>query len=315
MMLEDVIVCEISGKRPGTSSKRKSERMAFACDHVVVSNDCEGYETDWPIVEVPEEYRSWYMERVKNSDSAWYAPMNRSYALKYAREHGYRYCVQIDDNIEWIGVLYQVKDFDGLVRRYDNQMRTGNANGLENSMVSFMRTVAECTDAGIVGMNVGGSASPSHTFLSENYCYSFFLVDVDRVPDTWHGDFEDDIEFRLRMADMGVPMVKVCPFYYGKTAQRASNDTTGCRKAYVQAGAHRGDNMRRLHGDVYSSGMSDQGNKAGRKRDGEKRFKHRLKPFKVGVMVRDRDRIDDEFASILNRFAKAPKEIVSVRET
>jgi hypothetical protein len=66
---------------------------------VIISNNADGYVTDIPIVMVPDGYRQWYVANHKNSENAWYAPMNRSYAIKYAREKGYRYLVQMDDNI------------------------------------------------------------------------------------------------------------------------------------------------------------------------------------------------------------------------
>ena len=62
------------------------------------------YETDWEIVNVPEEFEEWYKKEVKSSENAWYAPMNRTYAIKYAKEHGYKYLIQLDDNILQIGI-------------------------------------------------------------------------------------------------------------------------------------------------------------------------------------------------------------------
>ena len=63
---------------------------------MIISNNSEGYTSTWPIVNVPDDYKQWYVENIKNSENAWYAPMNRSYAIKYAREKGYDYLVQLD---------------------------------------------------------------------------------------------------------------------------------------------------------------------------------------------------------------------------
>lgn len=75
MSRPDVLVVEISGKRPGTSKQRPTERYDISYDHMIISNNSEGYESDWDIVNVPEDYVEWYKANVKSSDSAWYAPI------------------------------------------------------------------------------------------------------------------------------------------------------------------------------------------------------------------------------------------------
>lgn len=82
MMMNDVLVVIISGKRPGGKKERPTEKLSTELDRVIISNNADGYITDIPIVMVPDDYRAWYIENHKNSDNAWYAPMNRSYAIK-----------------------------------------------------------------------------------------------------------------------------------------------------------------------------------------------------------------------------------------
>lgn len=129
MSRPDVLVVEISGKRPGTSKQRPTEKFEISYDHLIISNNSEGYETDWDIVNVPEDYVEWYKANIKSSDSAWYAPMNRSYAIKYAREHGYKYLIQADDNIVYLELSYMQKLDSGITKRYRKQDRTGMFDG------------------------------------------------------------------------------------------------------------------------------------------------------------------------------------------
>lgn len=82
---KDVLIAEISGKRAGGVKQRPTESFDYDFDKVIISNNSDGYETDWNIVNVPEDYVNWYKTNVKSSESAWYAPMNRSYAIKYVK--------------------------------------------------------------------------------------------------------------------------------------------------------------------------------------------------------------------------------------
>ena len=66
---------------------------------------------------MPQDYVEWYKANVKSSDNAWYAPMNRSYAIKYAREKGYDYLIQLDDNIVKLEIAYIVERGD-IRKRY-----------------------------------------------------------------------------------------------------------------------------------------------------------------------------------------------------
>lgn len=300
-MSSEVLIAEISGKRPGTSKERPTEKFTFDWDKVIISNNSEGYETKWPIVDVPKDYRDWYKEHAKMSDSAYYAPMNRSYAIKYAREHGYKYLVQLDDNIISFNIRYKIDD-----RSYTTLVSTPHIDELPQDMLKYFAKVLDNTNAGIVGMTLAGASIPGSEWLSERYVYSAFMLKLDTIPDYYQGDFEDDIEFRLKLKQMQVPSVMVCPFQYIKTAQGDNKDLTGNRMAYKDAGLKRGEHMSKLYGDVYSRGWSSRGSGIKRK-DGVKKFRHKIKPFKVGVRVQNLDLLKQEMLDIFAKYA-TPRE-------
>lgn len=307
-----ILVCEISGKRPGDVKSRPTEGYTVSYDKVIISNNSEGYETDWPIVNVPEDYGEWYKANVKTSENAWYAPMNRSYAIKYARENGYDYLVQLDDNIILLEIAYMLFDDDGIARRY----RSKNEPDMMDAYIRMLANVLDNTNAAMVGCGLAGTSIPDKAFLRERYCYSLFMLNLQTCPDLFHGDFEDDIEYRLKLAEMGLPSVMVCPLRYGKVGQRSAKDETGNRAAYTSAGVKRGENMRKLHGDVYSCGYAKKTASTVAKRVDGKVFKHKIKPVKLGVLVKDYDAMARTMAEILEQYAVPPvdKAIFKVRK-
>lgn len=309
-MNSDILVCEISGKRPGTAKQRKTERFHVSYPHCIISNDSTGYESNWEIVNVPEEYAEWYKSTVKNSDSAWYAPMNRSYAIKYAREHGYKYLVQLDDNINFLELAYQDKMENGIIRRY----RVHETQNMLDDFVDILVTILRNTNAGMAGCNLSACSNPDMTFMAERYVYSFFALNLEICPPIFHGDFEDDIEYRLKCWQMGIPSVQVACCRYSKTGQAKNKDLTGCRKAYAAAGVKRGEHMRKLYGDKYKCGLRSRGqNITAKDEPGEQWFKHILKPFKVGILVHDRKAIDDKIAATFKKYAKPNPDKVLVK--
>lgn len=296
-MISEVLIAEISGKRPGTVKDRPTEKFAFDWDKVIISNNSDGYETNWPIIDVPDDYQNWYKQHAKMSDSAYYAPMNRSYAIKYAREHGYKYLVQLDDNIISFNIRYAIGD-----RSYTTLVSTPHIEELPQDMFRYFKKVLENTNAGIVGMTLAGASMPGSEWLSERYVYSAFMLKLDAIPDYYQGDFEDDIEFRLKLRQMQVPSLMVCPFQYIKTAQSDNKDLTGNRMAYKDAGLKRGEHMSKLYGDIYSRGWSSRGSGIKRK-EGVKKFRHKIKPFKVGVRVQNLNLLKQDMLDIFAKYA------------
>lgn len=233
-MNKEILVVEISGKRPGTKKQRPTESYEIKYDKVIISNNSEGYETEWQIVNVPDNYKEWYIKNWKQSENAWYAPMNRSYAIQYAKERGYKYLIQLDDNIKslCIKACYKGK------KLYIRQNKT-----MINDFIEMLVEILKNTNAGMCGCNIISMSVPNAQFLSERYCYSFFALKLDVCPEIFQGDFEDDIEYRLKLAQMKIPCIQCVPLYYGKTGQNNNKDLSGCREEYKKQGVKR----RRTH--------------------------------------------------------------------
>lgn len=296
-MRSDVLVCEISGKRPGDKNARPTEKFFLEHDHVMITNNHDGYVTEWPVVEVPDDFREMYIENYKMSKSAWYAPMNRSYAIKYARGKGYKYCVQLDDNIRMLQLAYIVKgDVRGIYREY-------SSTNMMDDFIEMLACVLDNTNAAMAGMSLAGCAPPGYTFLREAYVYSFFALKLDICPDFFHGDFEDDIEYRIRCGKMGYPAISVCPMSYSKIGQRSSKDESGCRAAYTEVGVDRGKHMSMLNGDIYSHGLTNRPSGTRASIQKEVAFRHNLAPWKIGVLCSNRKAIDDKMGEILRKYA------------
>lgn len=299
-----ILIAEISGKRPGDRMQRPTEKFNFDFDKVIISNNSEGYKTDWDIVNVPESYEKWYKDHCKMSDLAYYAPMNRSYAIKYAREHGYDYLVQLDDNIMTFNIKYIIRQDDGTVIDYSTLAKTPHKEELPNDMFRYMSLILENTNVGMVGMAPDAGSLPMDDWLNERYVYSAFMLDLSRVPAYFQGDFEDDIEYRLKLKQIQVPSLEIVPFHYSKTSQDRYNgkeDSTGNREAYIKAGLKRGEHMSKLYGDMYERGYSDRG--SGVKRTGKVKFRHKVKRFKVGVRCKNIDSLKHEMTLMFQKYA------------
>lgn len=283
--------------------QRPTEKFNFDFDKVIISNNSEGYKTDWDIVNVPESYEKWYKDHCKMSDLAYFAPMNRSYAIKYAREHGYDYLVQLDDNILTFDIKYMYKLDDGTQVSYSTIAKTPHKEELPNDMFKYMVDVLQNTNVGMVGMTPDAASVPQDDWLRERYVYSAFMLDLSRVPAYFQGDFEDDIEYRLKLKQIQVPSLEIVPFHYSKTAQDKHNgkeDSSGNREAYIKAGLKRGEHMSKLYGDMYERGYSDRG--SGTKRTGKVKFRHKVKSFKVGVRCKNIDRLREQMLKIFEKY-------------
>lgn len=316
-MAEKILVCEISGKRPGSVKERPTENIKTTFDHLIVTNNCDNYQTDWDIVKVPDGYQKWYADNIKNSENMWYAQMNRSYAIRYAKEHGYRYCIQLDDNINMFGVAYISRIFKDenleITKKFARYktLSTGGGQWFDD-MAKLLVSVLQHTNAGMAGTNLCSAAAPSDDFINERYVYSFLCIDVERVPEVFHGDFEDDIEFRLKLAQMGIPVVQCCFLFYSKFGAIQKNDKTGCRAEYDRIGLGRGAHMRKMYGDVYKCGMSNIARSVGGKKLEKKMFRHRIKGFKLGVMVKRKWELEEAVKNLLSRYAVEKKSSLDI---
>jgi len=301
-----VFVAEISGKRPGGIDKRPTERFNVLYDKAIVTNDCNGYKTEWPIISVPDDYRKWYKENFALSDKAWLAPMNRSYAIKVAKDRGYRYLVQLDDNINQLRIAYRTESGYKPSGKVQQTFKHVEKNGtIINDMINMLIEILRHTNCGMAGMSMCGASRPGAQYISENYCYSFFALDLQRVPETFQGGYEDDIEYRLKLAQMGIPCGQAQFMQYGKTSQGKNKDLSGCRKDYADAGISRGAHMRKLYGDVYKAGLRSRGNSLGAKDDTEfKYFHHKLSRVKLGILVRDRAGLDEKAGALLQKYSE-----------
>lgn len=297
---KDVLVAIISGKRPGSSKERPTENFDIKFKEVIVSNNSEGYETDLEIINIPKDFENWYKENVKTNDKSFYAPMNRTYAMKYAKMNGYRYLVQLDDNIQSLEIAYINGE-----KAYRTTQNNPHKEEMMQRTLEFMKVVLEETNAGIVGVNLNEASVPSNEFIRERFVYSLFMMDLERVPDLYHGDFEDDIEFRYKMKQNHVPMLKINPIRYSKISQ-GDKDTTGNRAAYNDAGVERGDTVAKIYGELFARGTSTRG--SGTRRTGKEKFRHKMKPFKVGAMVNDWERVKQEFREMAGYFAETKEE-------
>lgn len=310
-MSKDVLIAEISGKRPGTSKQRPTEKYETHFDKVIISNNSEGYETDWDIINVPDDYKEWYIANIKSSENAWYAPMNRSYAIKYAREHGYKYLVQLDDNIIRLEIA-TYKESEGIAKRY----RKVNKPGMLDDFIEMFCLVLENTNAAMVGCQLSGIGTPDNAFLRERYVYSIFALDLSCCPDVFQGDFEDDVEYRLKLSQMGLPVVQISPLRYSKVGQARNKDLTGCRAEYARVGLMRGEHMSKLYNPLYTCELRRRRNTVNAKcvDDDPVNFKHHLQPFKVGVIVYDIEPIKTKLKEMFAKYSEDDKDKVIIKE-
>ena len=181
-MRDDILVVEISGKRAGDKSARPTEKFDIQYPHLIISNNSEGYISDWEIVNVPDDYKDWYVENMKCSENAWYAPMNRSYAIKYAKEHGYKYLVQLDDNIVTLAIGYKAKQ-GGIVKCYQVSSRD-----LINDFIDTMATVLDYSDAAQVGLRLNGTMPDSH-LLAERRTMTTISINSDCIKMRGHAGY------------------------------------------------------------------------------------------------------------------------------
>lgn len=176
------------------------------------------------------------------------------------------------------------------------------------------KTVLQNTNAAMVGCQLAGTAIPENTLWREGYCYSFFMLDLKRCPDVFHGDFEDDIEYRLKCAQIGRPVIQLPWMMYSKTGQGKNTDLSGCRAEYAKQGLKRGAHMSMLYGDVYSCRMTHKRHTTVAKTENDALyFKHIIKPVKVGVVIKDAEAIRNEARRLFAKYRKPQPDKVVIK--
>lgn len=297
----DVLVAIVSGKRPGTFKERPTEQYIIKkYNEVIISNNSEGYVTELPIINVPDDYRQQYYQ--DNMKISYEVPLSRSYALKYAKEQGYKYLVQLDDNILNFSFKILKKNKIGSSVKQINVPRA-NKFILED-IIDYMLDVINNTNAGIVGINIAGCAHGEETFLREGYVYSCIIMRTDLPIKYYHSGFEEDIEIRYKLKEANIPMLMIPWIRYAKTSQHATQDTTGNRISYVKAGVKRGEIMRKLYPQFFTCGLSTKSPGKGKNLNKEHKlfYAHRLKTFKIGFIINNKDYLIKRFKELIQKY-------------
>jgi hypothetical protein len=167
----------------------------------------------------------------------------------------------------------------------------------------------------MVGCSLTGTSPPDDTLWREGYVYSFFMLDLERCPDVFHGDFEDDIEYRLKCAQMGLPVIQLPWLAYSKTGQGKNSDLSGCRAEYAKQGLKRGQHMVALYGDVYSCKMTHKRHQTRAVYENDALyFKHKMKPTRVGVTVKDAEAIRSHARLIFKKYREVQPDKAVVKK-
>lgn len=95
------------------------------------------------------------------------------------------------------------------------------------------------------------------------------------------------------MEVVNVPITEIKPY---------DNNPRDNSKGIEQVAKSISEHMSILHGDVYSCGYTGKTKSVKAKKSGAN-FKHKIKPFKLGVFVKDRAAIDRKMQEILTRNA------------
>ena len=184
-----------------------------------------------------------------------------------------------------------------------------------NDFLDMLVLVLKNTNAVMTGCNLMGTTMPDESFLRERYCYSLFALDLKNCTSVFHGDFEDDIEYRLKCRQIGKPVVQVVPLRYGKTGQKSNKDLSGCRAEYAKQGLKRGAHMSVLYSSDYSARMTKKAHSTNAIADAEAiNFKHDLKTWKIGVIVYDMQPIKDKMLVMMKKYNKHHSDAVITKE-
>lgn len=207
------------------------------------------------IVVAPDEWANEYMmkHRTFKIDGFNGAVPNREMCNIHAREHGKKYAFQLDDNIINLFIDHRgIKKSD--VETYADI----------NEWLSIMVNIAESTNIGLLGLELGATPARDKRIVRNGYAYSFFLENV-QADIHWLGPFDDDVTHNLDFNhSMHYTNAVLTAFGYGKE----SKSNTGMRKAYDKFEAERPMGVANLYPDHVKVGVKPKANGTG------KRFYH-----------------------------------------
>lgn len=298
----DTLVAIISGNRP--DPKRRTTERKFTIDGnkwIICSNNSKGYETDLKIESVTDEFREYYEKNHALSKFGMMVGLNRSYAMKYARDNGYRYLVELDDNITLMELKYTMSN-GVLVEKFYPDI---------TPVMNVLTDVLRYTNAGLSGLNMMATPPEASTkILDERYVYSIMCVDLEKA-NYFFGDVEEDIHMRLQLAQRKIPTIQIIPIRYQKQGQFATGDTSGNRTEYNEMLTERGAILARMYGDKYERGKSNKVrnvvplDRGGRVRDIEF-YKHKLKQFKVGLKTTNNEKLKEAISTAFDELLTQP---------
>jgi hypothetical protein len=297
-LYDDTLIVIISGKRPVKQFRTTERRVGVRGKWIIISNNSEGYESDLEIVNVPDDFRGYYKNNHALSEFGMGVCLSRSYAIKYARDKGYKYLIQLDDNCTVFDMKYIQENGTQFEKHYTDI----------TPVMNLLTDVLRYTNAGMSGLNMMCMRSErSDLILRERYVYSVMCLDLEKVG-YFFGDVEEDIEMRLQLAQKNIPVAQIVPLRYQKLGQYSSQDTTGNRTDYVKEGQNRGRFMERFYGDVYSREVTDSARNVAthNKAKGQEFFKHKLAQFQVGLKTKDNVKLQEAFKLAFSEIMSLP---------
>lgn len=229
-----ILIAVISGLRP-LPSDRITERWLPELaplgdiEFVVREDQAEGYVMDPPpgvtytlnpySVSWADEYARthWRHPRAEFIPGGFHGAFTgREWAMHTAAERGYDVVIQLDDNIQTVGVI--------------SSTRTHNWPGMSRLPIAqTLIDFTQSTNLRMVGMNLSSSVpTAALPAVRTGFPYSFFAERVDGR-NHYHGPFEDDIMQAMEYGLYGPSTAGLVPgFAYAKE----SHSTTGMRAKY-----------------------------------------------------------------------------------
>lgn len=287
---DDILYVIVSGKRP-KAKDRKTETLQILAKRktVIISNNSDGYhDTRYPILDVPQEFRDEFAKYCITKFGGM-VPMNKQFAVEFARARGFRFLAILDDNIlsspnRW---FEQLKPFD----------HEQDEIAMTERFERCARLILRNTNAGVVGAELSNIHLPGayNTLLSEGRPYSYVFLDLEKDLPIQFGDVEEDIIFCDNCWRKNIATVVLRWITYGKTSQGTGvkeqryRDTSGNRSEYDAMTGARGENASKIIGLAH--GMRTTRRATPGKR--QYQYKHTLPPVKKCLVYFSRDFVDE----------------------